>query len=94
MAVRDRINSVNSKLCNANEQRTLFISPRCKNTINTFVKQTYKEGTSVPNKTNGIDHLGDAVGYLVSYLYPIKRETQQTSQKRFNVQLEGQYGRL
>jgi len=94
MAVRDRINSVNSKLCNANELRTLFISPRCKSTINTFVKQTYKEGTSVPNKTNGIDHLGDAVGYLVSYLYPIKRDVQHTPQKRFNVQLEGTYGRL
>ena len=48
----------------------------------------------MPNKKQGIDHLGDAVGYLVSYLYPIKRETQQTPQKRFNVQLEGQYGRL
>ena len=95
MPVRDRINSVNSKLCNANNLRTLFISPKCKNVVNTLVKQTFKEGTSVPNKTHGIDHLGDALGYLVSYLYPIKRDMgQQTIQKRFNVQLEGQYGRL
>ena len=95
MPVRDRINSVNSKLCNANNLRTLFISPKCKNVVNTLVKQTFKEGTSVPNKTHGIDHLGDALGYLVSYLYPIKRDMgQQTIQKRYNVQLEGQYGRL
>lgn len=95
MLVRDRINSVNSKLCNANNVRTLFISPRCKNIVNTLVKQTFKEGTSVPQKTQGLDHLGDALGYLVSYLYPIKRDTgQEQTQKRFNVQLEGQYGRL
>ena len=95
MPVRDRINSVNSKLCNANNVRTLFIAPRCKNIVNTLIKQTFKEGTSVPNKTHGIDHLGDALGYLISYLYPIKREMgQQKPQKRFNVQIEGQYGRL
>ena len=94
MAVRDRINSVNSKLCNANDVRTLFISPKCKNIVNTLVKQTFKEGTSVPNKTQGIDHLGDALGYLVSYLYPIKRDIEKQPQSRFNVQLEGAYGRL
>ena len=95
MPVRDRINSVNSKLCNANNVRTLFIAPRCKNIVNTLIKQTFKEGTSVPNKTHGIDHLGDALGYLISYLYPIKREMgQQQPQKRFNVKIEGQYGRL
>ena len=94
MAVRDRINSVNSKLCNANNVRTLFISPKCKNIVNTLVKQTFKEGTSVPNKTQGIDHLGDALGYLVSYLYPIRRDIERQPQKRFNVQLEETYGRL
>jgi len=94
MAVRDRINSVNSKLCNANNVRSLFISPKCKNIVNTLVKQTFKEGTSVPNKTQGIDHLGDALGYLVSYLYPIRREIERQPQKRFNVQLEETYGRL
>ena len=94
MAVRDRINSVNSKLCNANNVRTLFISPKCKNIVNTLVKQTFKEGTSVPNKTQGIDHLGDALGYLVSFLYPIKRDIEKQPQQRFNVQLEGAYGRL
>ena len=97
--VRDRINSVNSKLCNANNNRSLFINPQCKNIVNTLVKQTYKEGTSVPNKQQGLDHLGDALGYMVSYLYPIKREIEEQPIQRFNVQTqrtEGEkvYGRV
>ena len=88
MAVRDRINSVNSKLCNANNVRSLFINSKCKNIVNTLVKQTYKEGTSVPNKQQGLDHLGDALGYMISYLYPIKRDIEEQPIQRFNVQTQ------
>ena len=99
MAVRDRINSVNSKLCNANNVRSLFINSKCKNIVNTLVKQTYKEGTSVPNKQQGLDHLGDALGYMISYLYPIKRDIEEQPIQRFSVQTqttEGEkvYGRV
>jgi phage terminase large subunit len=94
MAVRDRINSVNSKLCNANDQRMLFIDPKCKNLLNTLTKQTYKEGTSVPDKSQGLDHLGDALGYLVSYLYPITRNYKELPAQRYNVQTRMTYGRI
>ena len=72
--VRDRINAVNSRLCASNGIRHLFIAPNCKYTIECLERQTYKEGTSQPDKDSGYDHMNDALGYMVDYLFPIKRE--------------------
>ena len=85
MAVRDRINSVNSKLCSAAGIRTLLISSKTKGVLNSLSKQTYKEDTSVPDKTQGYDHMNDALGYLVSYLYPITTNYKPTNPERFVV---------
>jgi len=72
--VRDRINAVNSRLCSSSGVRHLFISPKCKYTIECLERQTYKEGSSQPDKDSGYDHMNDALGYMVDYLFPIKRE--------------------
>jgi hypothetical protein len=72
--VRDRINAVNSRLCNAKGQRHLFISPRCKYTIEALERQTYKEGTTQPDKDSGWDHTNDALGYAVDYMFPVRRD--------------------
>jgi hypothetical protein len=85
MAVRDRINSVNSKLCSAAGIRGIVIHPKCKNLLNTLAKQCYKEGTSLPDKTQGFDHMNDALGYLISFLYPITRDFTSKTPQRFTV---------
>jgi len=72
--VRDRINAVNSRLCSTSGIRHLFIDPRCKYTIEGLERQTYKEGTSQPDKDSGYDHMMDALGYMVDYLFPIGRD--------------------
>ena len=72
--VRDRINAVNSRLCSSSGVRHLFISPKCKYTIEGLERQTYKEGSSQPDKDSGYDHLNDALGYMIDYIWPIKRE--------------------
>ena len=72
--VRDRINAVNSRLLSGNSERHLYISPKCKQTIKSLERQTYKEGTSVPNKDDGFDHMNDALGYLIEYLFPVRTE--------------------
>lgn len=72
-AVRDRINAVNSRLCSGDGKRHLFVDPKCKQTISSLERQTYKEGTSQPEK-DGYDHMNDALGYLVEYLYPIRKQ--------------------
>lgn len=73
--VRDRINAVNSRLCSADGVRHLFIAPRCKYTIEALERHIYKEGTSQPDKDSGYDHLTDALGYCVDYLFPVRRVT-------------------
>lgn len=73
-AIRDRINSVNARLKSADGQRHLIIDPKCKQVIRSLERQTYKEGTSQPDKDSGFDHMNDALGYLIDFLYPIKRQ--------------------
>jgi hypothetical protein len=72
--VRDRINAVNSRLCASNGVRHLFVDPKCKYTIEGLERQTYKEGTSQPDKSSGYDHLMDSLGYAVDYMFPVKRD--------------------
>lgn len=82
--VRDRINAVNSKLKNANNDRLLFLAPKCKKTILGLERHLYKEGTSVPDKENGYDHMNDAVGYAVDYLFPIRKIQKHTEPMRWS----------
>ena len=70
-AIRDRVNSVNAMLQNAGGERRLFVDGDCKHLIRALERQTYKEGTSLPDKTQGYDHINDALGYMIEYLYPI-----------------------
>jgi len=85
MAVRDRINSMNSKLCSSAGIRTVIFHPRTKNMLNSISKQCYKEGTSLPDKTQGLDHMNDAISYMVSFLYPVTRDFKTTTPQRFTV---------
>ena len=82
--IRDRINAVNTKLKNANGKRTLFIANNCKNVLKSIERQIYKEGTSVPDKDNNYDHMNDALGYLVEYLFPVRREFSPSAPQRFS----------
>ena len=83
-SVRDRINAVNARLKTTDDARHLFINPKCKQVIKSLERQTYKEGTSQPDKDSGFDHMNDALGYLVDYLYPIKRKHDIPQQTRWS----------
>jgi len=82
--IRDRINAVNTKLKNGIGDRTLFIANNCKNVLKSIERQIYKEGTTVPDKDNNYDHMNDALGYLVEYLYPVKRQFTPSKPKRWS----------
>ena len=82
--VRDRINAVNSKLKNANGVSSLFITKSCKNLIKSLERQIYKEGTSVPDKDSGFDHFNDALGYMVEYMFPLRREFKPSEPARWS----------
>lgn len=72
--VRDRINAVNSRLCDSTGKRHLYLLPKVKYTIEGLERHTYKEGTTQPDKDSGYDHMMDALGYMIDYLFPIKRD--------------------
>jgi len=80
--VRDRINAVNSRLCDSTGKRHLFFMPKVKYTIEGLERHTYKEGTVQPDKDSGYDHMMDALGYMVDYLFPVKREREQRYEPR------------
>jgi len=82
--IRDRINAVNTKLKNANGVRTLFIANHCKNVLKSIERQIYKEGTTIPDKDNNYDHMNDALGYLVEYLYPVRRDFRPSKPQRWS----------
>ncbi len=74
--VRDGINAVNSKLCSASGVRSLLIDPRCKKTIESLEKHSYKEGSSIPDKDSGFDHFSDALRYFIDFVFPISRNVE------------------
>ena len=94
MSIRDRINCVNSKLCNAMGIRGVIIDPKAKNLINSLIRHTYKQGTNLPTKDEGWDHANDSLGYLISFLYPIVKNREQVEPQRFNFQTGVGNGRL
>lgn len=77
--VRDRINALNSRL----QANHLYIDPKCKHTIESLEKFSYKEGTQTPNKNQGFDHMFDALSYGVAFMFPIKRIIEKTAPQRF-----------
>lgn len=81
--VRDRINATNARLCDSNKERHLFIAPTAKYTIESLEKYTYKEGTQIPDKDSGYDHIFDALSYSVAYLFPIKKQIQPLQPQRW-----------
>jgi hypothetical protein len=66
----NRINGVNALLRNANGRTRLWIDPKCKNLIRSLDGLVYKPGTNIPDKSTGLDHMGDALGYLVGAVFP------------------------
>jgi len=81
-AVRDRINAVNSRLLSNDGIRRLYVDPKCKKVIESLERHTYKEGTSQPEK-DGFDHMNDALGYAVEYLFPIRKANAPQSPQRW-----------
>jgi phage terminase large subunit len=77
-AVKDRINAVNSLLCSQAGDRRLTIDPRCRNVIQSLSRQTYKQGTQIPDDGD-LSHMADAVGYMVEYLFPVVRNINNTN---------------
>ncbi len=82
-AIKDGVNAVNSMLCNAAGEQRFFVDPRCKRLIECLERHNYKEGTTVPDKTAGYDHLTDAARYYFDYVWPVRRNIVQEAPTRW-----------
>ena len=70
--VQDRVNNVNSLLCNFKEERRLYINlAKCPALATSLEQQAYDKA-GIPEKINDIDHPLDALGYVVTKKFPIK----------------------
>lgn len=83
--VRDRINTVNSRLKDSKGIRHIFISKNCRYLLKGLQRQTYKEDTNIPNKEDGFDHMNDALGYLVDFVKPLIVQTPKSQPTRWTI---------
>jgi len=63
--ISDRINAVQALLKDAAGTRRLLVHPKARALVRSLDGLTYKEDTSIPDKNSGLDHMADALGYLV-----------------------------
>jgi phage terminase large subunit len=71
-AVKDRVNAVNRKLTDAAGQPGIAVSDKCRETIRSFEQTSYKPGSTVIDKDRSVEHMTDAIGYLIEYEYPVR----------------------
>jgi len=68
-AVLDRANTVNYAL----KKQRMFFDPRCEEAIRCFIGQGRDPLSGHPDKSEGLDHATDAVGYAAWKVYPRPR---------------------
>ncbi|HAV5485946.1 TPA: terminase [Acinetobacter baumannii] len=72
-AVKDRINSMNSRLCNTFGERRLYVNlKQCPEFARSLERQIY-DVNGQPDKKAGFDHLNDAGTYPVAYMFPLNK---------------------
>ena len=76
--VKDRINAVQTLLKNADGRARLYVHPRATALVKGLRGHVYKELTSLPDKTQGFDHINDALGYLVWRRFNLLTNTART----------------
>ena len=67
--VADRINAVNAMLKSADGQVRLRVDAKCKRLIQSLEQTIYKSGTREVDKTQGAEHITDALGYPIEFLF-------------------------
>jgi len=82
--VVDRINTVQAALKNADGDRRIYAHPRCKHLVKALDGLTYVEGSHQPDKSGGLDHITDALGYLVMGEMPLRRILEERQPQRWS----------
>lgn len=70
--VSDRINAVNRMFASGDGQIRMRVNSLCKNTITALEQTIYKPGSREVDKTQGVEHPADALGYCIDIEYPVR----------------------
>ena len=84
-SVADSINSVNAMFKSSTGEIKLTIDPGCKRLRECLLKHSYKEGTRIPDKDSGHDHLTDSLRYITYRMFPIGQKSESFRPRRQNV---------
>jgi hypothetical protein len=71
-SVVDKINTVNTGLRTAAGDKRVLINPTCRQLTMALDGLTYVKGTNEPDKSSGLDHITDALGYLLLWELPLR----------------------
>lgn len=81
-SIVDRVNAVNALILNgAGERRLQINTHRCPRLTDALEQQAY-DSNGMPDKSTGHDHLTDAAGYPLAFLWPIVKPSTQTTTLR------------
>ncbi|MDD2046113.1 terminase large subunit domain-containing protein [Pseudomonas putida] len=81
-AIADRVNAVNALILNGQGERRLKINTnRCPHLTDGLEQQAYDKN-GMPDKSSGVDHLNDAGGYPLAFLFPISKPMTTTQSLR------------
>jgi len=69
----DRYNAVNLMLKSADGRIRLFVDRKCKQTIASLEQTIYKAGTNDVDKSQGAEHITDALGYPIELIFPVRK---------------------
>ncbi len=72
-AVQDRIASVNRLLMTADGQIRMRIDKKCRKLIDSLEQTIYKAGSKDVDKSMGVEHITDALGYYTDYRHPVRK---------------------
>lgn len=75
-AIKDRQNAVRAKICNAKNERFLFVNPlKCKYIDKGLSTVTLKDGSTFQEVDSPYQHVTTAIGYFIDYEFPINGNT-------------------
>ncbi|RWI35415.1 phage terminase large subunit [Mesorhizobium sp.] len=70
--VADRVNSVNRLLLTADGTIRLKVDKNCKHLITALEQTIYKPGSRDVDKSAGVEHPADALGYYAEFAHPVR----------------------
>lgn len=78
-AIKSRLNAVNGMILNSKGERRFLVNTHLCPDMTDGLEQQIYDKHGMPNKTSGVDHLNDAVGYFINHKYPVVKSPTSTN---------------